>query len=331
MIDWHARFYDALPFSKDVKFKRSLQLELLLEPKKSLKARVTTNRERHTHTRTQQPNNPRTRRRANKGECTHRTIMLSINPSGRMTAIVVSIVLGYCLGSTTSLEDVEQFVNTAAVPLYQFLVTVYITIRVYYVWIEPFFVSSSKATAAGVVNNKSTPIKHHLLPTGAGADQPINMSGVFKLTENQNFEEALAAQGVPWAVRGAANRARPTHRITHVGNSLTIKIEGIIESQTTYQIDGPSVVGLVRGRRFEDSLTYLTMTDGNDNDGGGATLPTKIIGVQTKKRALDDGYTVLVHRILSEDSQRITMNTTIVFDDESKEEVKCKQIFQRNE
>ena len=50
MIDWHARFYDALPFSKDVKFKRSLQLELLLEPKKSLKARVTTNRESHTHT-----------------------------------------------------------------------------------------------------------------------------------------------------------------------------------------------------------------------------------------------------------------------------------------
>jgi hypothetical protein len=111
----------------------------------------------------------------------------------------------------------------------------------------------------------------------------------------------------------AANRARPTHRITHKGNSVTIKIEGIIESQTTYQIHGPPVQGLVRGRLFEDSVVYI------EN------------GIQTTKRAVDDGYTIRVCRRLSEDKQQILMDSTVIFDDESKDEIPSNQIFQRTE
>eukprot|EP00978_Attheya_sp_CCMP212_P018669 scaffold51550_cov55-Attheya_sp.AAC.1 len=50
------------------------------------------------------------------------------------------------------------------------------------------------------------------------AIQVKNMSGRFLLVKNEGFEEFLAAQGVPWALRKAANKACPLHHLTHVGN-----------------------------------------------------------------------------------------------------------------
>mmetsp|Transcript_38891 Transcript_38891/g.94155 ORF Transcript_38891/g.94155 Transcript_38891/m.94155 type:complete len:573 (-) Transcript_38891:79-1797(-) len=91
--------------------------------------------------------------------------------------------------------------------------------------------------------------------------QPIDLSGVYELRENHNFEEFLEAQGIPWMLRRAANQARPTHRITHIGQYITIKIEGLIESSSTYTINGPPVEGLIRGRLFADKITYLTPED----------------------------------------------------------------------
>jgi hypothetical protein len=108
--------------------------------------------------------------------------------------------------------------------------------------------------------------------------QPIDMSGAFKLVSNDNFEGFLAVQGLPWALRRAANQARPVHRITHVGCHLTIKIEGIIESQTSYIINGPPVETNVRGRIFRDAVSYLTraaaaaaVQENNINFDNGAT------------------------------------------------------------
>ena len=91
--------------------------------------------------------------------------------------------------------------------------------------------------------------------------QPIDLSGVYELRENHNFEEFLEAQGIPWMLRRAANQARPTHRITHIGQYITIKIEGLIESSSTYTINGPPIEGLIRGRLFADKITYLTPED----------------------------------------------------------------------
>jgi hypothetical protein len=230
------------------------------------------------------------------------------SPDSSKTTVLSLVALGYWLGSTT-LEDTERLIGSIVVPLYTCLVLGYITLRVYHVAIEPRLVSKKKKAEVIV---RSAPVIV-LDDSITLAEQPIDLSGAYKLKENHNFEAFLAAQGVPWALRTAANRARPTHRITHKGNSITIKIEGIIESQTTYQIHGPPVQGLVRGRLFEDVVVYI------EN------------GIQTSKRAVDDGYTIRVCRRLSEDKQRILMDSTVTFDDESKDEIPSKQIFQRTE
>lgn len=144
--------------------------------------------------------------------------------------------------------------------------------------------------------------------------QPIDMTGVYKLISNDNFEGFLAVQGVSWALRRAANQARPTHRITHRGRKLTIRIEGLIESQTTYWINGPPVETNVRGRIFQDVVRYL------DNHKG----------ILVSKKALTDDYDVTVQRELSDDRQEITMTSTAYFRD-GRDPVQCVQRFQRCE
>ena len=66
----------------------------------------------------------------------------------------------------------------------------------------------------------------------------------------------------------------------------------------------PSVQGLVCGRLFEDAVIYIKN------------------GIQTTKRAVDD---------LREDKQQIIMDSTVTFDNESKDKILSKQIFQRTE
>jgi hypothetical protein len=118
--------------------------------------------------------------------------------------------------------------------------------------------------------------------------QPIDLSGAYKLLTNDNFEGFLAVQGLPWALRRAANAARPVHRITHVGCHLTIKIEGIIESQTSYIINGPPVETNVRGRIFRDAVSYLTRAaviknDVNFANGAAITAVAAASGTETKE------------------------------------------------
>ena len=140
--------------------------------------------------------------------------------------------------------------------------------------------------------------------------QRVDMTGAYQLVENHNFEQLLAVQGVPWALRRAANKLRPIHRFTHVKNDLTIKVEGIIETQSSYVIGGPPVTCEIRGRKFQDTLEYLSD------------------GIQTLKHAVDDGYTIIVSRRLSKDRKTLTMTSTVKFGDPSKEEVQATQIFQ---
>ncbi len=202
------------------------------------------------------------------------------------------------------LDDWRRIVHDILIPLYACGVASYIVLRIYHVLIEPRLVLVKKAVPQAPVIDESKAVL---------APQPIDMTGTYKLMENYNFEEILAAQGVPWALRSAANRARPTHKITHKGNLLTIKIEGIIETETTYEIGGPPTASSVRGRQFEDSVTYL------DDD----------MGIQTMKRAVNDGYSVRVCRRLAPDRSQLTMTSTVTFDDKDNETVECKQIFQR--
>mmetsp|Transcript_14055 Transcript_14055/g.20579 ORF Transcript_14055/g.20579 Transcript_14055/m.20579 type:complete len:238 (-) Transcript_14055:183-896(-) len=138
----------------------------------------------------------------------------------------------------------------------------------------------------------------------------VNMTGRYQLVSNDNFDGLLEAQGVPWALRKAADRARPQHHMTHVGNSLTIQIRGIIESQTTYLVGGPPVETNIRGRIFEDRMVYIER------------------GVRTVKTAITEDYNVEVVRQLSPDMQHITMTSKAIFNDD-RDDVVCVQQFDR--
>jgi hypothetical protein len=146
-------------------------------------------------------------------------------------------------------------------------------------------------------------------------DKPIDMTGTFKVAENNNFGEFLKAQGVPWFLCKAASKARPTHHFTHASSQkITIQIRGIIESETSYRIGGPFTETTIRGRVFQDTLSYLydelggatvTTTDGggDENDGDGDQLSSSdqpnervCVGVQTHKVAVGEGYKVQVER-----------------------------------
>ena len=119
-------------------------------------------------------------------------------------------------------------------------------------------------------------------------EKPIDMNGTYKVVENNNFGEFLKAQGVPWFLCNAASKARPTHQFTHASSKkLTIKIQGIIESQTSYQINGPHTETSIRGRVFQDSLSYLH--EGNNDNNA-------CVGVRTRKIAVGEGYMVQVER-----------------------------------
>ena len=140
----------------------------------------------------------------------------------------------------------------------------------------------------------------------------VNMSGSYLLVRNDNFESFLEVQGVPWALRRAANQARPIHQITHVGKSVTIQIKGIIESQTTYQIDGPPVETNVRGRVFRDQMTYLESGD----------------GIRVSKTAITENYDITVTRRLTTDRQTINMTSSASFKD-GRPPIESRQVFKR--
>ena len=107
---------------------------------------------------------------------------------------------------------------------------------------------------------------------------------------------------------------RPVHRITHRGNRITIKIEGIIETETTYIINGPPVEIDIRGRIFRDQYTYLESGK----------------GIKGIKKAITENYDVYVQRFLSEDMQKLTLVSRVVFrDGDDREPVECTQIFER--
>lgn len=143
-------------------------------------------------------------------------------------------------------------------------------------------------------------------------DGVVNLSGSYKLIKNNNFDGILEAQGVPWALRRAADAARPTHTITHNGKSVTIQIQGIIESQTTYEIDGPPVETNVRGRVFRDQMKYLDSGD----------------GIRVSKEGVTENYNIETVRQLSADKMSITMTSKVLFKDE-RADVVCVQLFQR--
>lgn len=255
-------------------------------------------------------------------------------------------------------ELFEQLVRTIWLPFYLLVVVAYLMTRILH---EYYFFANSKSRTRQITPVvQTTPLLPASTAAAKDADdrRPIVLTGEFKLVENTNFEAFLAAQGVPWALRRAANGARPVHKITHhplmssekeKDDLITIQICGIIESSTTYQIGGPPVQGQVRGRTFEDSVEYMTKgeskwdteqekeerendnVNGISNDNKDKDAAIVVVGIQTTKKALDDGYTVVVQRRLTDDGSQIIMTSSVTFDDPAKQQdnVQSRQVFER--
>jgi hypothetical protein len=266
-----------------------------------------------------------------------------------LALLFVGIVLGRnayvddTASSWSSMEFLDVFTGTYVVPLYTILVLLYLLMTLLQKQIEDrvgplesiFFklLAASKcppiqqqqqqpsqervATTTYCADNNNTDSTENKNNTDTDTDdyQPVNLTGAYQLVSNDNFEEFLRVQGVPWSLRSLANKARPIHRITHEGSLLTIQIQGLIESQTTYHINGPPAQCTIRGRVFEDTVHYL------EHNGR---------GILVTKKALVENYHVTVQRVLSDDGQQIRMTSTAYMKDGT-EPVVCVQLFQRVE
>ena len=236
------------------------------------------------------------------------------------------LFIGFSVASKVNweflLESLDYAVASFLLPTYALFAILYLSSVAFAKQLEPIYdliqklLSVLSRSTKAATKPAAAPLPPVEIPVGLDtAEQPFDLSGAYKLIENQNYEEFLGVQGVPRMYRGMANKARPVHRITHRGRLLTIKIEGIIESQTTYIIDGPPVQCDVRGRIFEDTMTYL--------DNGRR-------GIVVTKRALTEKYEITVQRELSDDGQGILMTSKATFTD-GKDPVQCIQKFQRVE
>ena len=218
---------------------------------------------------------------------------------------LVGLSFGHLLTSRDAfphaLDAWKSVVNTLLVPLYSISVFVYLLSRI---WLR--FLLASKRRKVVIPKVAPPPIEQE--------EGKVNMNGAFKLVKNDNFDGFLAAQGIPWALRRAADRARPTHRFSHVGDTITIKITGIIESETTYEIGGPPMGTSIRGRVFEDVISYLETND----------------GIKSEKKALTEDYDIVVLRQLAPDRMSLTMTSKAIFHDD-REDVVAIQVFERVE
>jgi len=127
----------------------------------------------------------------------------------------------------------------------------------------------------------------------------IDLNGSFRLEKNVNFQNFLAAQGVNWALRNAANKAITTHHITHKGSMLKIRVSGIINSETEYTINGPLVQSKVKDRVYMDQVSYL-------EDGS---------GVCVTKTNSEYNYKIFVVRKFAPDKKVLIVTSTAKFAD----------------
>ena len=217
-----------------------------------------------------------------------------------------------------------SFVENVLVPLYTSIVLLYLSLRFLQASVlrQPRSISTFasllakySASVAGSVPRVTTDQQlARYESANEEAEQPIDMSGKYKLISLENFDAFLAVQGVQWALRKAACKARPVHNIIHRGNVLTIKIEGIIFTETTYIINGPPVKIDIRGRIFMDRVAYLE--NGK--------------GIRGTKEAVTENYDVFIDRVLSDDKQQILLTSRAVFRD-GRESIESRQVFQRIE
>jgi hypothetical protein len=126
------------------------------------------------------------------------------------------------------------------------------------------------------------------------------------------LKEFLASQGVGWALRKAADKASPTNKITHdmEKHHVTIGVEGIISSSTTYKVNGPPIETKIQTKSFMDTMQYLETGD----------------GVVVTKQNKEDGYYITVQRQVTSNKQEMTITSTAIWPDKKVQSI---QYFSR--
>lgn len=266
-----------------------------------------------------------------------------------IAATAVLLLVGYSLGSSSSgiLSCIEDWIHNVGVTLYTLCTVLYLSVRFYHDGHRKRSPKTPPTKNVSDEDDETTMPSLRMSSTLTIEEEneplpnaPIDLTGAYKVVENDNFGAFLQAQGLPWFLCNAASKARPTHTFEHSNyRDLTIHIQGIIESQTAYRIDGPHTETQIRGRVFRDSVEYLYCSFGKN-----------CVGIRTQKIAVGEGYHVEVQRRfvragetwippeghatydldVPSDKDRLIMMNEVVFDDDStKESVKASQLFHR--
>ena len=144
--------------------------------------------------------------------------------------------------------------------------------------------------------------------------QQANLTGTWKLTKNEHYQEFLATTGASWMERKAADAAPATHVITHVpGESLKLDIRALLSQSITYGFDQEPVFMEIKGNRFEDVATETAL------------------GVTVRKFHRVKNYEILASRELQPGGNSLCLNLTCNFLDGSGTTDWAKQWFERQD
>eukprot|EP00566_Odontella_aurita_P001179 CAMPEP_0113585382 /NCGR_PEP_ID=MMETSP0015_2-20120614/33667_1 /TAXON_ID=2838 /ORGANISM="Odontella" /LENGTH=241 /DNA_ID=CAMNT_0000490615 /DNA_START=72 /DNA_END=794 /DNA_ORIENTATION=- /assembly_acc=CAM_ASM_000160 len=241
--------------------------------------------------------------------------MISLSSEDSTRILIIGFFLG-CAFSGGAIDSLKSLVNCLLVPLYTIASSAFL-LNLFYQKCgngsdDDYRLSRLRRCISGRdfdsrLTNRSDIIKQSHEdtstetatgePVGVGVGQStsveslqqVNLTGSYKLVKNEGFDKFLGAQGVPWALRRAVDKAQPIHHITHTGNEIRIKITGIITSESTFQIGGPPVETQIRGRVFLDTVSYLDSCD----------------GIQVHKVNRRERYKIIVTRQLNADRGRM--------------------------
>jgi hypothetical protein len=117
-----------------------------------------------------------------------------------------------------------------------------------------------------------------------------DLSGVWKRVKTENFEAFFGAQGAGYVQRKIAASSPMTHTITMDALLSVFRLQergGVVDTDTTYEIGGPSIKTKLLGKEFEDVVTV---------DESGNLVMRKVIQP-------DSAYTLTVTRVLDGDSK----------------------------
>ena len=183
----------------------------------------------------------------------------------------------------------------------------------------------TKGGATAVTDETSLLFQGH-----ENAPQPFNLTGEYKMAENENLDGFLEAVGVPWAVRSMAAKTLSKHSVVHRGNLFTVKFKGIPRS--TYVLGGPPTETCVRDTRFQDVVRYSNSSDALAEANQGVTASGSINNmVWMVKRPIGADYEIHFQwTLIPGGKASLSLTSTAHFDD-GRPVVKSVQRYKRKD